>query len=113
MATESVAIKTIAPPPATHREHDLWIGDKRVLTIGLDAESRAFPPDVEHLPAINNTIQLLARAAKAVVYYAENQGGDTAFLMQPVEGIANAIILLSQLSDAVQHELPDTRASLS
>ena len=86
--------------------HGLWIGENCVLTVGVDKRSMEFPPAYEQVLAINNVIQNLARAAKAVLYQVENDSdGDACFQMQPVEGIADAIVLLSQLAAAVQHEL--------
>jgi hypothetical protein len=88
------------------RDHGLWIGGSDVLTIALDKKSKAFPPTVEHCAQLNEMIQGLARAAKAVIFHAENDHQvDAEFAMQPVESIADAIILLSQLSEAVLSEV--------
>lgn len=98
MATESVA--------TAGSTHGLWISDKTVLTVAVDRKSNEFPPHWEQCKSINQMIQGLARAANAVVYHAENdEQTDTFFALQPINDIANAIILLSQLSEAVTDEL--------
>lgn len=102
MATESVATR---PDTEAGSSHDLWIGGGNVLTIQLDKDCKQFPPTSNHCADLSNMIQGLARAAKSVVFQAENDMTETTFLMQPVEDIANAIILLSQLSEAVRSEL--------
>jgi hypothetical protein len=87
--------------------HDLWIGNK-VLTISLEKDSKGFPPAPEQVAALGSMVQLLARAIKAVAFHAENapEGDGTAdFVLQPVEGIGEAILLLTQLSGAVQAEM--------
>jgi len=93
-----------ARPDAGGATCDLWIGGgSEVLTLSIDKHSKAFPPDIKQCQALNNTIQGLARAAKAVVFHADNDS-DTSFAMQPVEDIADAIIILSQLSAAISAE---------
>ncbi len=93
-------------------EHGLWIHGGNVLSVTLDRESKGFPPDLKCCGSLNRTIQGLARAIQSVVYHAESQGSelpvDGEFLMQPVEDLTDAIVLLSQLSDAIVHEV--TRA---
>lgn len=101
MATESVATRAAAQVGSSH---DLWTGGGNVLTVRLDRDCKEFPPTSDHCAEISNMIQGLARAAKSVVFQAENDVRETTFLMQPVEDIANAIILLSQLSEAVRCE---------
>lgn len=83
------------------RTHDLWIGDK-VLSIGLAPKLGHFPADPEQIENLNQMVCDLARAAKGVLYHAENGEGEVEFLVQPVEAIADAIILLTQLSEAVR-----------
>ncbi len=96
---------TTQTEPQAVTSHDLWIGND-VLTIALDTDTRAFPPHAKQADGLNNIIQLLARASKSVTFHAENlEGGDAEFLVQPVEGIADAIVLLSQLSDAVNSRI--------
>ena len=106
MANESVAIATGQASDKRGSKHDLWItGGDVVLTVTIDKQCKEFPPRFEQCGHLNNTIQGLARAAKAVVFHAENDPtGDTSFAMQPIEDIADAIILLSQLSDAIRIE---------
>lgn len=83
------------------RTHDLWLGDK-VLSIGLAQKLGPFPADPEQIDNLNQMVCDLARAAKGVLYHAENAEGDAEFLVQPLEAIADAIILLTHLSDAVR-----------
>lgn len=87
--------------------HDLWLGDNAVLSVALGTKG-GFSPAPEHIERISKTIQGLARALKAVVFHAEHapaESGSADFLMQPVEDIAGAIMVLSQLSEAVDREL--------
>lgn len=109
MAMHSVANRTDEALASRGSDHDLWIGEKRVLTIVLDRKGKGCPPHTEHCKSLNRMIQDLARAAKAVVYQAENDvNQDATFITQSIDGIAEAITLLSQLSTAVQSEV--TRA---
>lgn len=84
-------------------EYGLWIG-KEVLTIAMGQSSLAFEPTLAQTGHLNKMIQGLARAAKSVVVHAEDDK-HTEFVIQPIEDIADAIILLSQLATAVQDEL--------
>ncbi|UJJ58237.1 hypothetical protein [Rhodanobacter denitrificans] len=105
MANASVTTATGKASAKTGSKHDLWItGGDKVLTVTIDKQCKEFPPETEHCRHLNNTIQGLARAAKAVVFHAENDS-DASFAMQPIEDIADAIILLSQLSDAIRSEV--------
>lgn len=86
------------------REYALWIGGDHgsVLTISIDKRTKGFPPDFEQCQLLNDMIQGLARAARSVAYHARTDlSADTEFLMGPAEDIADAIMLLSQLSAAV------------
>jgi hypothetical protein len=81
---------------------DLWVRGGDVLTVWLDQNHKmSFPAEAVVIAPLNDTIRDLARAAKAVLYSAENQEGGFDFLAQPLEGIADAIILLTQLSNGV------------
>lgn len=106
MKPEDVAIKPANTGSAEGSEHDLWIGgEDRVLTITLNKRSRAFPPNTDHSVYFNKMIQGLARAAKDVIFRAENDvKTNTEFAVQPIDDIVNAIIMISQLSEAVQSE---------
>lgn len=105
MATESVATGQISTKAASSYPHDVWIGRDDVLSIGISRNPQGFPAVVEHCDRLNDMIQGLARAAKSVVYQLENDDkADPSFVAQPVESLMEAIILLSQLSTAVQHE---------
>jgi hypothetical protein len=85
--------------------HDLWIGAGSVLTISINKQSKAWAADEEQCGYLNRMIQGLARAAKSVKFHADNDVSvDTDFVMQPVEDIADAIVLLSQLSEAIRAE---------
>lgn len=87
--------------------HDLFIGDF-VLSYSLDKESGGFPPAADQVKALNSTIQGLSRAIKSVYFQSENDSSaEASFLIQPVEDIANAIMILSQLSEAVQSRLSE------
>jgi hypothetical protein len=102
MASKSVA--TTDNPAASGSKHDLWIGADggAVLTITIDKRSMEFPPDIKQCHRLNEMIQGLARATRAVAYAASNDpSGNTDFEMQPVEEIADAILVLSQLSAAI------------
>lgn len=91
--------------------HDLWIGEREVLTVGIDKDSREFPPVFRHCDDLNGMIQGLARAAHAVVYQAENDNAvETSFALQPISDIVRSIILLSQLSQAVIEEMCRTES---
>ena len=88
------------------RTCDLWLSDDCVLTVAVDALLKGFEPDQSHHRVINNTIRDLARAVKPCIYAAENDTTrDTSFAIQPLEAIASAIIILTQLSTAVQDAL--------
>lgn len=90
--------------------HALWVGKSSVLEVSMDPKSTGYPPAQEHSVALNTMVQGLARALRSVVYHAEHDASsDAAFLMQPVEDIADAIVLLTQLSGAVQQELHPER----
>lgn len=97
--------QSVATSPADHGgTHDLWLRDA-VLTVALDKNGKDFPPELDHVSSLNMTIQGLARALKAVIYHAENDSSvEASFAIQPIEDIADAIILLSQLAAAVQVE---------
>jgi hypothetical protein len=85
--------------------HSLWIGE-HVLDIHIDKSCNGWKPNLEQCHALNTTIQGLARAAKAVIFHSQNDPKtDITFAMDPISDIADAIILLTQLSDAVQHEV--------
>ncbi|GAB3094940.1 hypothetical protein [Lysobacter terrae] len=90
----------------SNRTHDLWLGD-RVLTITIPGDSKGFGPDAEGLAALAGMIRDLSRATKAVVYRVENDGdgSNAEFHTYPIDGISDAIILLSQLAEAVNAEL--------
>lgn len=98
MALESVAIT-----PKDYRSHDLWISS-HVLSIRMDTNPIEWQPDMEHVSLLNQMIQGLARAAKAVALYAEDHDNPE-FEVQPVEQIGDAIVLLSQLSEAIRTEV--------
>lgn len=100
MASESVS--SDPDTKARGSEHNLWIGSGSVLTFYLDRDCRAFPPERKDVQELNKMILGLARASKSVIFHAENdQENDSVFLNGPLEDIANAIVLLSQLSEAV------------
>lgn len=105
MASENSAVGT--QHTASGSNHDLWInGGKAVLTVALNKECKAFPPHGDLCGCLNKTIQGLARAAKAVVFHAQNDPSvATEFAMQPIDDIVDAITLLSQLSEAIREEL--------
>lgn len=109
MALQSVATNPVSPSAGTN--HDLWIDGNNVLTIRLDRDCKQFPPAHRHCRDLNRMIQGLARAAKAVVFQAENGQEDADMLMEPLERIADAIVLLSQLSDGVLREIDAPEAS--
>lgn len=95
----SVPIDT-AEPGIT--QCDLWVRGGDVLTVWLDQNRKmSFPAELPLIAHLNDTIRDLARAAKAVLYSAENESGDTLQLIQPIEGIADAIVMLAQLSDGM------------
>jgi len=96
-----------------HRTHDLWLsGGELCLTVAFDKSSSGFPPEPRHLASLNSTIQDLVRATKAVIYQAEHGAGAYEWLMQPLEGLSDAIMLLSTLAEAVHGELhPEADAS--
>lgn len=105
MANESVAVAGV--PAMGGNRCDLWFGGSggEVLTITIDRHSKAFPPRWTHCQLLNDTIQGLVRATKAVAYQASNDSSaDAEFLMQPIEDIADAIMILSQLSAAISAE---------
>jgi hypothetical protein len=108
MATKSVATQQQKAVSSNGNEYDLWLRGSTVLTVGVNRATRAFPPDRQNIAAINQTIQDLARAAKAVAFHAENADeaeGSVEFLMRPIEGIADSIIFMAQLSEAVREQL--------
>lgn len=106
MKPKNAAVTPANANPGNVSEHDLWIGGRDVLTIAFNKQCKMFPPVVEHCDQLNEMIQGLARAAKAVIFHAENDPTvDTSFAMQPIESITDAIILLSQLSGAVRSEI--------
>lgn len=82
---------------------DLWLGT-RVLTVHANRSSMRFPPHPEQIAALHKIICDLARAAKSVVYHAENEESPE-FVVQTIEGISDAIVLLSQLADGIHDEL--------
>lgn len=89
-------------------KHDLWIGGDNgdVLTITIDKHCKRFPPGLKQCQLLNDMIQGLARAARSVAYHARTDlSADTEFLMGPAEDIADAIMLLSQLSAAISAEV--------
>lgn len=106
MKPEKAAITPANADLVNVSEHDLWVGDRDVLTIAFNKQCEKFPPTVDHCDQLNEIIQGLARAAKAVIFHADNDPEvDMSFAMQPIESISNAIILLSQLSSAVRSEV--------
>ena len=76
-----------------------------VVEMSLGQNAFGFPPSAEQVSSINDTIQLLARAAKGVLLSAESDRNNSDYLMQPIEGIVDAIAFFSQLSQAIQGEL--------
>ncbi|GGA01367.1 hypothetical protein [Dyella caseinilytica] len=105
MKPENAAITPANANPMKGSEHGLWIGEHDVLTIAIDQQSKKFPPTIDHCSQLNKMIQGLAIAAKAVIYRAENDSSiDTSFAMLPIGDIADSIIILSQLSEAVALE---------
>ncbi|WP_158881467.1 hypothetical protein [Rhodanobacter sp. L36] len=111
MATESVSTRKRQPSAAQRSKHDLWIADDKVLTITVDRKCKHFPPEVEQCDRINEMIQGLARAAKSVIFHVENDtGSDAEFATRPIGDIANAIILLSQLSTAIRTEIGEVQS---
>lgn len=105
MKPETVAVTPSNAQPIRGSQHDLWISERYVLTISIDKQCNYFPPIAEQCGQLNEMIQGLARAAKAVTYHAENdEKADSAFSMQPIDNVMDAIILLSQLSQAIRSE---------
>lgn len=106
MADGSVAnVSTPQAPALSGSEHGIWIGDE-VLTIVVDKDCDGFPPSTEQCKSLDRMIQGLARAIKSVTYQAENDTTQCGiFVRQPIEDLADAIILLSQMSEAVRHEM--------
>lgn len=106
MADGSVAkVRTPKAPARSGSEHGIWIGDE-VLTIVVDKDCAGFPPDAQQCKSLDKMIQGLARAMKSVTYQAENDTTQCGiFVQQPIEDLADAIILLSQMSEAVRHEM--------
>ena len=105
MSSESVT--TAGAPTACGNEFSLWIGGAYgvVLTFTIDKHSKAFPPNVKQCQSLNLMIQGLARAIRAVAYQAANDPScDAEFAVEPAEDIADAIMILSQLSAAIQSE---------
>lgn len=112
MATETVAHPlSMSKAHLGGSTHDLWVGNSKVLTVGLDRNVTSFPPRLEHLEDLNEMIQGLSRASKLVASQLDHDEDDPAFLLGPMEAIANAIQLLSQLSSAVTQELRRPEAS--
>ena len=104
MAVQSVATAT-SPLASGGSKHDLWIG-REVLAIQIDCKDKSYPPARPQCENLNRMIQGLARAAKAVVHQSENDTSQAAdFAIQPVDDIADAIILLSQMSEAIRLEI--------
>jgi hypothetical protein len=86
-------------------EHALWLGNGDVLSFTLDRNSKSFPPVIKDCQPLNQTIQGLTRALKAVIFQADNdEKMDREFASQPIVDIADAILILSQLSEAVVYE---------
>lgn len=89
--------------PVAVTQCDLFLARGDVLSISLDPDGKNFPPTEAHCASIQEMIEGLARAARAVVYHAENDTAtDACYAMQPVESIADAIVMLSRLSEAVR-----------
>jgi hypothetical protein len=106
MKPASVAVTPANTKSVKVREYDLWLSEQYVLTVAFNQQCKAFPPLIDHCDKLNEMIQGLARAAKAVVFHAENDSKvDSSFAVQPIESISDAIMLLSQLSEAVRSEL--------
>lgn len=92
--------------PSNIEEHGLWIGDDCVLSIYLTKDRINWPAEPDHVRKLNRMIQGLARAIPGVMWHAHNdESVDTEFAIQPVEDLAAAIILLSQLSEGVSKQL--------
>lgn len=105
MANESVAIESDPAPVAWGSAHDLWIGEE-VLTIRIAKTDTAFPPAAADSIALNEMIEGLARAAKALIYQGDNDArADLPFVAPAISSVIDSIILLSHLSGAVQREL--------
>jgi hypothetical protein len=107
MKPENDAITPANSNPMKGSEHALWIGGggESLLTFTLNKNTRAFPPRIDQCAYLNQMIKGLARAVKDVMYRAENDvTANSDFVMQPIADIADAIIMLSQLSEAVQAE---------
>lgn len=98
-------------PANTSIEHDansydLWLAGGHVLTISIDPTGKRFQPIKEHITSLHETIELLARASKAVMAAAENHDERSPELvLQTIEGISDSIVFFSQLSRAVQEQL--------
>jgi len=106
MKPENVAITPANTQSTGGSEHALWIGGggDSVLTFTLDKTS-GFPPNTDQCAHLNQMIQGLARAVKDVMFRAENDvHTDSEFASQPIVDIVDAIIMLSQLSEAVRVE---------
>jgi hypothetical protein len=106
MKPENIAISPANRKSAGGGEHALWIGGggESVLTFTLD-KNHHFPPHADQCAYLNQMIQGLARAVKDVMYRAENDvNTDSEFASQPIVDIVDAIIMLSQLSEAVRAE---------
>lgn len=105
MKPEDVALQTEVAQAVGGSKHDLWIGGAsggEVLTITIDKHSRQSPPRVEQCRLLNGMIQSLARAVRSVTYHANNDSSlEAEFVMSPIEDIADAIVILSQLSEAI------------
>lgn len=81
----------------------LWISND-LLAVNIDRQS--VPTEPKHAVLLQDMIQGLARAARAVAYQVQTDDkADPEFLVQPIEDIANAIVLLSQLSAAVSEDI--------
>lgn len=93
---------------------DLWLSDDCVLTVGVDMSLKGFAPHSSHHKVINDTIRDLACAVKPCVSAAEEDAtSDATIALRSIEAIAAAIILLTQLSTAVQDALAPTSKEVS
>ena len=105
-----MAIKSVTTRQQVHEgagtTSDLWLqSGSRCVTVTMDRASKAFPPCMESLAAIQDTTKGLGQAVDILGNLVRSEEGDRWNIGCALEAIADSIVLHASLADGIRSEL--------